>query len=133
MPPFSPFFGQKAFSGEGGGGAGVYLEAPRARNFVLPPSFIYPPPLEGSFQGGGGWGCSKIWPCILGLHQRGLSQMCSKERIAHYVWKGFERFARAMLYHLHTAHALDCEATIGRLAEIICSQWVWLSEWFCSN
>ena len=37
-------------------GGGVYFEPPRGRNFIRPPSFIRPRPLEGSFQGWGG-GC----------------------------------------------------------------------------
>ena len=39
-PPPPPFSGQKAFSGEGGGG--VYFEAPRGRNFIRPLPFIHP-------------------------------------------------------------------------------------------
>ena len=43
--PSLPHFDQKAlFRG------GVYLEAPRSRNLYAPPSFIRPPPLEGSLQ-----------------------------------------------------------------------------------
>ena len=48
-PPPPPFSGLKAFFREGGGG--VYFEALRGRNFVPPPLFLHPPPLEGRFQG----------------------------------------------------------------------------------
>ena len=46
----------KAFSGEGGGGVYVVVQAPRGRNFVTPPpSSIHPPQApEGYFQGWGG-------------------------------------------------------------------------------
>ena len=66
-PPLPPFLAKRHFPGEGGGD--VYFEAPRGRNFIRPPFFTHPPPLEGYFQGWGGWGCIKfgpvIWPQML--------------------------------------------------------------------
>ena len=61
IPPPSPHFWPGGHvSGRGGG---VYiLKPPRGRNFIRPPSFIPPPPLEGYFQGLGG--VYKIWPRI---------------------------------------------------------------------
>ena len=52
--PLPLFLAKRHFPGEGGGG--VYFEAPRGRNFIRPPPFIHPPPLEGCFQGWGGGG-----------------------------------------------------------------------------
>ena len=59
-PPPSPFWARKEFWG--GGGGGCIFWTPRGRNFIRPPSFIHPPPLEGSFQGWGGGGCIKFGP-----------------------------------------------------------------------
>ena len=60
-PPPSPhFWPEGIFQGRGGGG--VCFEAPRGRNFIRPPPFIHPPPLEGYFRGGGGWGCINFGP-----------------------------------------------------------------------
>ena len=51
-PPPAPIFGPEgSFRREGIYEGGVYFEAPRGRNFIRPPSFIRPPPLEGYFQG----------------------------------------------------------------------------------
>ena len=59
-PPPPPDFGQKAFLREREGGC--IFRTPRSRNFIRPPSFIRPPPLEGYFHGWG-VGVYKIWPC----------------------------------------------------------------------
>ena len=41
------------------------MRPPRARNFIRPPPFYTPPPpLEGYFQGRGGWACIKFGPVI---------------------------------------------------------------------
>ena len=57
-PPLPPFWPEGIFEGEGGGV--VCFVPPRGRNFIRPPSFICPPPLEGYFRGGGG--CAKFGP-----------------------------------------------------------------------
>ena len=64
-PPPSPDSGPNAFC-RGGGGGGVYSEAPRCRNFISPPPFTHPPPLEGYFQGWG-MGCFKFGPVWIAL------------------------------------------------------------------
>ena len=53
-PPLPPFLAKRHFSGEGGGG--VYLEAPRGKNFMCPPPFYTPPTPRRVFSGVGGGG-----------------------------------------------------------------------------
>ena len=55
-PPLPPFLRGRGF---------VYFEAPRGRNFIRPPILYAPHPLEGYFQGWGGWGCIIFGPAYL--------------------------------------------------------------------
>ena len=61
-PRPSPMVGQKALWGGRGGRCLFWTPLPCSRNFMPPPLFIHPPPLEGSLQvgGGGGGGVSNL-------------------------------------------------------------------------
>ena len=63
-PPPSPhFWPEGTFQWRG---VGVNILRPHAAGILYaPPPFIHPPPLEGSFQGWGGWGCIKFGPVVL--------------------------------------------------------------------
>ena len=64
-PPLPPIFGlkKKAFL-RGGGWGCIFWGATWQEFYTPPPPFIHPPPLEGYFQGWGGWGCLKFSPRI---------------------------------------------------------------------
>ena len=77
-PPPPPNFGQKAFLRERGGGC--IFRTLRSRNFIRPPSFLHPAPLEGYFQGWG-WGCVKFDPLK-------TAEIAAKHPTCHWEIKG---------------------------------------------